>query len=161
MIDLNENGQVVSPTKTMATDAAKRLVNGVVNNSTTKTATKDAPCALCGHYDDNPEGKGVSPLIIILQTFGGVLAGIALGFVNLYILPNGTWDTRETAAIGVFLISPSIVLLVILFGLQAVGLQEAWFKMVVWIIGSCSMILVLMVLNDWLLELPSLTGGML
>ena len=123
------------------------------------THNPDAPCTLCGNYDDNKEGKGNHPVFIALQAFGGLLSFVALAFVNLYILPEGTWERQETAFLAVFIMLPSIVLIVFLFAYQILGMHEQWMRIVIWIIGSSFIMSLLMFLMDSLLEMPALVGG--
>jgi hypothetical protein len=95
----------------------------------------------------------------MLQSFGGVLAGVALAIVNVYMLPQGTWDYQETAFVGGFVMFPSLALWIILFGLQMLGLHEVWMRLVIWIIAGSAVSFLLMYAIDILLKLPALTGG--
>jgi len=118
-----------------------------------------APCLLCNHYDDNKKGVGLHPVIIIIQSIGGVIAGISLAIVNLYMLPEYTWMYRETAFIALFIMMPSLALWIILFGLQIMGLSAVWMKLVIWITAGSWVAFGFMLLIDYLLSLPSLAGG--
>ena len=100
----------------------------------------------------------MSPFIIIIQSFGGVLAGIALLIVNLYMLPENTWMYRETAFVGLLIMFPSFVLWVILWGLQILGMSAVWMRLVIWITLGSAVAFIFMWGIDQLLELPAMVS---
>jgi hypothetical protein len=129
MTDLNQSGQVVSPSIDDVRRAADNLVGGILNNvaddnfinEARLAQQRDTACVACGH---DPYANTKSPLQQFLSAFlsdtgkrymANVLSGIAFLVANSYLLPSDAWTTVTSGIISMFMLLPSIAMFIALW----------------------------------------------
>lgn len=127
MTDLNQNGDVLTPSKDEARAAAERLVANALNTNddfikeAIAAGERDTACVACGH---DPYANTQSPFQQFLSAFltptglrylANVLAGIAYVIANSYLLPDGAWDNLTAGVHSAVLLLPSIAMFIALW----------------------------------------------
>lgn len=189
MTDLNQHGQVVSPTKTAAKDAAERLVTSALSansdfiNEAVAAGERDATCVACGH---DPYADKKSPLQQFLSAFlsdigkryiANLFAGASFAIANSYLLPEDAWSTVLSGIISMFMLLPSIVIFIamwttlfaasalentsnILIMMERDRIYYVWTVLVIGSFFALWLVVGVMEFNDWVLETVT-TGGVL
>ncbi len=181
MTDLNQQGQVVTPTAASVKDATERLIESALNansdfiNEARLAQQRDTACVACGH---DPYADTKSPLQQFLSAFltptgmrymANVFASGSFMIANSYLLPAHAWTTITSGMISLFMLLPSVVIVVVLWTVlfAATALENTsnilimiereriyfiWNVLVAGSVFSLILVIAVMQFNDWVLE---------